>query len=198
MADITIIKGSTFKDVLQWEQPELVYKAITAISKNGSPVITAVAHGVPDGWNVAVVGVKGMTDINAVNWPLKDSDFKVATKLTDDTVELNGVNAADYKEYTSGGFLVYRKPVDLTGYTARMTIKDKVGGTVLETLTTENGKIVIDPVNRTITRTLSAADTAAYTFKKGVFDLEMVSAGAIPTVDKIDSGKVAVEDEVTT
>lgn len=197
--NISITKGKTYSEVLRWEQETYVYVPITAISKvNGSPAITATAHGAPDGWRVVVTGVKGMTDINCQNWPPKDSDWKKATKIDANTVELNSLNAADFKDYTSGGFLIYRAPVDLTGFTARMTIKDKVGGTVLETLTTAGGEIVINTTDYTITRTLDAATTAAYTFKKGVYDMEMVSPDATPVVSEYDSGAVVVEEEVTT
>lgn len=44
----------------------------------------------------------------------------------------------------------------------------------------------------------AATDTAAYTWRKGVYDLEMVSADATPVVTLLDSGAVAVEQEVTT
>lgn len=198
MSDITIVRGDTYSEVLRWEQPVLVYKAITAITKLGAPVITATGHGVPDGWRCAVVSVKGMTEINAANWPLKDKDFHKATVLSSSTVELNDINAADFKDYISGGFLVYYAPVVLTGFTSRMSIKDKIGGTELVSLTTVNSKIVIDTANYKITRTLDATATAALTWKKGVFDHEMVSPDGTPVVTKIDGGAVFVEQEATT
>ena len=198
MSDITIVRSDTYSEVLRWEQPVLVYKAITAITKLGAPVITATGHGVPDGWRCAVVSVKGMTEINAANWPLKDKDFRKATVLSSSTVELNDINAADFKDYISGGFLVYYAPVVLTGFTSRMSIKDKIGGTELVSLTTVNSKIVIDTANYKITRTLDATATAALTWKKGVFDHEMVSGDVTPVVTKIDGGAVFVEQEATT
>lgn len=199
MSDIVIIKGKTWSEVIRWEQPTLVYKAITSISKvGGSAVIGVVGHGVPEGWRVAVVSVKGMVEINAANWPLKDKDFHKATVLTADSIELNDINAADYKDYVSGGFVVYRAPVDLTGFAARMSIKDKVGGTLLESLTSAGGEIDIDTVNYKITRTLDAVTTAAFTWKKGVFDMEMVSPDGTPVVTLLDDGAVLIEQEVTT
>jgi hypothetical protein len=85
-------------------------------------------------------------------------------------------------------------PVDLSGYTARMHIRDKVGGTLLLELTTENGRIEVDDILKEIRRTISADDTADITWRKGVFDLEMVQ---VDYVIKIDSGTVDVADEVT-
>lgn len=197
--DIKIIKGKTYSDALRMEQSTLVYAPVTAISKaGGSPLITATLHGMPDGWRCAVVCAAGMDEINAINWPLKDSDWQIGTVVDGDHVELNAINAACFTPYTSGGFLVYRAPMNMTGFAARMQIKDKIGGVVLEELTTSNGKIVIDVANCKITRTLTAAATELYTWKKGVFDLELVDASIEPVVTLIDSGKVVVEGEVTT
>lgn len=197
LSNLEIIRGKTFSQMLRWEQPVLVYKAITAISKNGPPVITAVGHGVPTGWRVAVVGVLGMTEINARNWPLTDDDFQKATVLTVDTIELNAVNAASFKTYTSGGYLVYRQPVDMTGMTGRMQIRDPSTGALLEDLTTANSKLEINTTDKYIRRVLEAADTSTYTWSKGVFDLELVATGGEP-VYLIDSGNVKVVDEATT
>lgn len=194
--DLELTQGKTFSLVLRWEQPTLVYKAITAISQAGAPVVSSTSHGMPDGWRAACVSVKGMTEINAENWPLKDKDFKKATVPTANSVEFNEINAADYKAYTSGGYLVYRAPVDLAGFTARMTIKDKKGGTTLESLTTVGGEIVLNNTDKTITLTLSATDTAAYTWTKGVYDLELVSSGGVVT--ELLSGSVKINKEVTT
>jgi hypothetical protein len=198
--DFTILQGKTFEHVLRWEALPFVYKAITAITQTLPCRITATAHGMLDGWRVAVVSVKGMTQINAENSPPKAKDFHRATVIDANTVELNDVNSADYKPYTSGGYLQFYTPVDLTGYTARMKIKDRVGGTVLassevadtplDTIT-----ITLDDVEATITITISATDTAALTWTKGVYDLELVSSGGVVT--QLLSGKIAVEKEVT-
>lgn len=197
MADFNIIKGSTFSMPLQWEDDKVSWKPITGITKAAPCVITCPAHGVPEGWRVAVVSVKGMTQINAENDPPKDKDYHVATVLTADTIELNKVNALDFSAYTSGGSLRYFPPVDLTGYAARMTIKDKIGGTLLMSLTTENGGITIDNTAKTITLNISAADTAAIAWKKGVFDLEMVSSGGVVT-KIVEATPITVSGEVTT
>ena len=101
----------------------------------------------------------------------------------------------------SGGILQFNTPVDLTGYVARMKIKDKVGGTVLAS--TEAGdtpldilSIALDTAKSTITLTISATATAALIWTKGVYELEMVSSTGVVTA--ILSGKVTVAKEVTT
>ena len=204
--NLTIVKGKTFNRVVRWSSEPFLYKAITAITKAAPAVITSAAHGIPDGWLVAVVSVKGMTQINAPNQPPKDKDYHKATTATN-TVTLNDVNSSDYTAYTSGGYVQCLTPVDLAGYTARMSVKDKVGGTELFRLDTSTTaavlpythaqpRIAINNTTKTITLTIHAEDTAAMTFKKGVYDLEMVSTGGV--VDLLISGAIIVADEVTT
>lgn len=182
--------------MLRWEAPPIVYKPITNISQAAPAVVTCVGHGIPDGWRVAVVNVKGMTQINAVDEPPKNKDYRQARVVDADTVEFNTVNAASYKAYISGGYLQFNTPVDLAGYSARMSIKDKVGGTELYRLDTDNGRITLDNTSKTIVLLINAADTAALTFKKGVYDLELESAGGVVTL--LLSGDIVVVEEVTT
>jgi hypothetical protein len=194
--DLTIEQGKTFSQVLRWEAPPIIYVPITGILQAAPARITAPSHNCPPGWRVAVVSVKGMSQINAQNTPPKAADYHSATVIDPNTVELNDVNAADFKAYTSGGYLQFNTPVDLTGYSARMSVKDKVGGTVLLSLTTVDGRITIDDLTKSITLTISAVDTAALTWKKGVYDLELVSPGGIVTA--LLAGAVTVSKEVTT
>lgn len=191
-----IVKGATFEHVLRWESAPYIYKAISGITKAAPAVVSSTSHGVPNGWRVAVVSVKGMTEINAKNDPPRTSEYKKATVLTAGTIELNDVNSSEYTTYTSGGYVQFLTPVSLTAYTARMSVKDKVGGTELFRLDTTNARIVISTANYTITLVVSATDTAALTFKKGVYDLEMVSGSGIVT--PLLSGVVNVLNEVTT
>jgi hypothetical protein len=135
-----------------------------------------------------------MEEINASN-PPKEREFVKASVLSSSSLELNSVNSSEYTLYSSGGYVQYYTPVDLTGFDARMQIKDKVGGTQLVLLESP-GAITIDAAAKTITISLSATATAAYTWKKGVYDFEMVSATGDVTC--LLSGKITVTPEVTT
>ncbi len=194
--DFTIEQGKTFNPVLRWEAQPYIYKVITGITQAAPCEVTSVGHGIPDGWRVAVVSVKGMTQINAQNNPPKTSEYRKATVVDVDTIELNDVNSSDFKAYVSGGYLQMLTPVGMAGYTARMSVKDKVGGTELLSLTTENDGIVIDDTNKKIYMLISATDTAALTWVKGVYDLEMVSGDGVVTA--LLTGKITVSKEVTT
>lgn len=84
---------------------------------------------------------------------------------------------------------------DLTGWTARMTIRDAKGGTSLLSLTTANSRITLGGAAGTVTLTISATDTAAITWTRGVYDLELVNGS---TVYRILEGVITVNEEVTT
>lgn len=196
--DLVIQRGKTFEYPVRWAVDPIVYKPITGITNAAPAVITCTSHGAPDGWEVAVVSVKGMTQINCLKFDKKGHALNThkATVASLSTIELNDVNASDFGAYTSGGYIQYDTPADLTGFAARMSIKDKVGGTELLSLTTVNGKIVLDAVARTITLILTATETAALLFPKGVYDLELVSPTGFVTA--VLSGAVTVSKEVTT
>jgi len=195
--NLTIRQGETFTRIVRWESPPIVYRAITAITLAAPVQITAVGHGLKTGWRAAVVSVQGMKQINAEHEPPRESEYQQVTVVDADNVSLNKVNSSEFDAYVSGGYLQFNTPVSLAGFSARMSIKDRVGGTELLPITTGiDARIVLDDVNHTITITISAADTALLTFTKGVYDLELVSGALV--VSTLYSGSVTVTKEVTT
>lgn len=194
--DIEIIQGKTFEKVLRWETEPFLFTAILGMSNTAPVRITTGVHGIPDGWRVAVVDAGGMTELNAASNPPKSADFRRATVVDTTHIEFNPISAGNYGTWTSGGYLQWYTPHDLTGYTARMAVKDKVGGTVLLSLTTENGGIVIDASAKTITLAITATDAAALTWTSGVYDLELVSTTGVVT--QLMYGSISVTKEVTT
>lgn len=183
-----IYQGSTFNEVLRWESSNKIYKPITNISQNAPCIITSTAHGLPDGWRVKITNVGGMKEINS------SDTYHVIKKLTADTIELNAINSIGYTAYTSGGVLEYNEPVNLTGYTARMQIREKIDSDiVIKELTTENGGITIDTTNYKITINISAADTSLFTFSSAVYSIELVST----TVTPFANGTLTLIREIT-
>lgn len=87
-------------------------------------------------------------------------------------------------------------PVNLTGYTGRLQIRANVKSeTVLHEATTENGGISIDAAKGEVTLTIPAASSAAWSWDKGVYDLELVSSSG--AVKRFIEGSVQVSPEVT-
>lgn len=88
-------------------------------------------------------------------------------------------------------------PVNLTDCTLRMQMRKTVNDTnVLDTLTTENGKLEIsNAVEGKIKIKIEPAVSSAYTFERGVYDLEVVFPDL--SVYRIIEGAVTTVPEVT-
>jgi hypothetical protein len=86
-------------------------------------------------------------------------------------------------------------PVDFTDSTARLHVRSKFGVTEkLIDLTTENGGIELG-ADGSIELSMTAAQTAALTFGRGVYDLEIVPPAGEPY--KIIKGNVFLKREAT-
>lgn len=89
-----------------------------------------------------------------------------------------------------------KTPVNLTGCTARMQVRAKVGASeVLLSLTTENGGIALGGAAGTVELLIDDEATAAITWTSGVYDLEIVFPGG--QVRRLMYGSVSVSPEVT-
>jgi hypothetical protein len=194
--DISIKQGATWSQVFRYEAAPVVYKAITAMPSKTPVRFTVTAHGMPDGWRCAVSGIKGPTDLNYKGTAPKAENYYIGTVVDANTIEFNDVNAGEMADYVSGGVLQYNTPVDMTGFTARMQIRSSVTatGTPLAELTSGDGDIVIDNVGKTITVTISATETAGFSFSNAVYDIELVDGSMVIS---FLSGKVTLQKEVT-
>jgi hypothetical protein len=86
--------------------------------------------------------------------------------------------------------------VDLTGYTARMQVRRSTSAPdVLIELSSANGKISISALTGTVTLIFSATTTAAFDWRRGKYDLELVAPDGIVT--RLVEGEIAVSREVT-
>ncbi|RRV80340.1 hypothetical protein [Stutzerimonas stutzeri] len=185
--DLHIVQGSTLRDTLRLMQPRYEYRPITALG--GSPLRLTVDHGLPGNWLAWVEGVNGMQGVNRS--PQTERPHRV-TVVDAATLEINALSAFGLNP--NGGQLIYKPPVDLTGAKARMQIRAGLGGAVLLELTTENGGLAITGPG-TLTRTLSAAQTAALAWTDAVYDLEVQYPDG--TVQRYLQGAVTVSREVT-
>ena len=187
--DFCMALGETFAPIIRWGSDVLSSKAITAVSQAAPAVVTAAAHGVPDGWLVAVVGVAGMTQINTQNYPPRGTDWVKASLVDTNNVQLNKVSSAGYAAYTSGGFLVFNTPVSLAGATGVFTIWDApVGGNVLATLTSSPAAGLT--LNDTTKQILPVLATAALLWNTGYYRLDITDSTGVTT--QVLSGTIAV------
>lgn len=185
-------QGSTFSETLHWESNKKVYIPILAIAKAAPTIVqTTINHNLPGTWRVRLANVGGMKEINSA-----EDEYYLGTSISSTSVELNAVNSLGYTAYTSGGVLEYNEPVNLTGFTARMQLREKLDSTtVLAEYTTENGKIVIDTATSKITVLVDPITTAGYTFSTAVYSLEVISPGS--QVTQLIVGNITLVKEVT-
>jgi hypothetical protein len=174
-----IYEGSTFQETFRWESQTKSYAQISAITKAAPCVITTQSsHTCPVNWRVRVTGVAGMKEINITS----DDEYYLVTSKTNNTVTLNQVNSANYTTYTSGGILEWNTPIDLTGYTAQMQIRETLdSSTVIYELTTANGGITINTTDYTITILIPANITRDFNFTTAVYSLELNYGGVVTT-----------------
>ena len=83
----------------------------------------------------------------------------------------------------------FKKPINLTGYGARMQIR-AADGSLIADLSTQNGKIVLGGAAGTIELVLTAAETTVMTFATALYDLKLIA----PNGDEIRflQGKVTL------
>jgi hypothetical protein len=163
--DLHIIQGATLRKPLLLMQPVYQYHAISAIQQTAPLLLSVPAHGLVGSWPIWIEGVSGWSELN------KDKtreQFRLAKVVDANTLELNSINGLGRSG--SGGVLVYQAPVDLTGCSAQMMVRDASGALLLD-LSTANGRLVFG--DGRIVITLTAAETAAITWTKGVYDFEL-------------------------
>lgn len=87
-------------------------------------------------------------------------------------------------------------PVNLTGCTAEMHIREKIeSNTILMTLSTTNGRVILGGALGTVTLRITDEDTAPITWKSGVYDLKIT----FPSGDSIYfvEGSITADKKVT-
>jgi hypothetical protein len=89
-------------------------------------------------------------------------------------------------------------PTDLTGFTARMDIRDPDTGALLISLTTTNGRILMGDTNLTVTLLLTDVETRDAVWSLGVYDFELKDSAGTGDVATYFEGEFCIEDEQTT
>lgn len=85
--------------------------------------------------------------------------------------------------------------IDMTGYSARLQIRDSVDSSSYHYEAVSGGDITISGVAGSIALSIPAADTAAFTFVRAVYDLEVTDAAG--NVTTIVEGVVKRRKQVT-
>lgn len=193
---ITITRGKTFEFGFLYAEDELLYLPITAMPSTAPVRLTIVGHGVPDGWPVQVRCVKSPAELNS-----GEDESYIARVIDADTIELNAVNAHCWKAFSGSGLLVFNKPMQLTGWSCRAQVRDRVGGEVLFTWHSDpaespDEEIEVDLAHSAFVLKMDAATAAALEWKRGKYDVEAIAPGGeVYALTAISDVEVA--DEVT-
>lgn len=199
VVDITIVKGKTFEFMYRYADAELVYLPILGMPSTTPVRLTLAAHGIPDGWPVRIEDLRRPEGLSSEESGCGSHYF--ATLIDANTIELNQVSVSGARPWAGGGVVVFNRPFDLSGCSARMQIRDRVDGALLLSLSsdpavTRDGSIQIDTGLAALIAKLEPTKTASLSWARGVYDLELITPGGdIYPVAAVS--KVAVSPEVT-
>lgn len=180
-----IARGATYRDTRRFMQPRREYRTISAIAPAAPLLITAPGHGLVGDWLAWVGGATGFPNLNRE--PGRQAAHRVEV-IDINTLEINALSGVGLSP--AGGQLIYQPPVDLTGATARLEIREREeGGAVLLALSSGDG---ISPgAPGTLVVEISAADTEAFTWTSAWYDLDITFPDG--TVSRFFRGQVTVE-----
>jgi len=194
--DIEIQRGRTFEFAYRRADMQINYAPISGMPSTTPVRLTAPNHGIPDGWRVGVEKVIRPEELNT-----SSGDYYIATFIDANTIELNGVRTDDWRPFVTSGALYFNRPFDLTGCSARMQVRRTLDGPVLLSLSSDpqavrDGEIELDVSLSSIIVRLSAAATAAITWTRAVYDIELITAeGHVQSVTPVSA--VSILPEVT-
>jgi hypothetical protein len=92
--------------------------------------------------------------------------------------------------------MAWNSPIPLTNLTAKMQIRENIDAALLLELNTENGGIVINPTDYTITVKMTSSQTSAFSFTTAVYSLELTSSTS-GKVTTFIAGNLSLIREVT-
>lgn len=180
---LRLIRGATYRDTRRLMQPIREYRAVSAIIAAAPLSLTVPGHGLVGDWLAWVTGTTGLPDLNRT--PGRQNPHRVEV-VDADTLKINCANGAGARPESGAGQLIYQPPVDLTGATARLTIREREdGGAALLELAVAAG------APGTLVVEISAAETAAIDWVSGWYNLDVTFADG--TVSRFFHGPVTVE-----
>lgn len=166
-------QGSTFNQIFRWESKTLEYATIESINKS-APCLLTVHTGQPTpppSWRVRITGAGGMKEINLNDQP---EAYYISTNTIGRDVTINEINSVNYGVYTSGGVLSWYEPVPLIGYTAQLQIRKNISSAdIITELTSADGDIVFDNVDKTIQVKIAKEITRDFDFTTAVYSFEL-------------------------
>jgi hypothetical protein len=186
-APLPIYQGTTLVKQFNWYGGGKVCTSIDGVTIGCPTIISCLSHGMATGKTpIEIHGVQGARDLNQETIALYiDADsFSVPIDTGGKTYDADT------------GSVSYHAVKDLSGYTARMHIRELIDdATTIVELTSAAGDIGIVVETALITITIAADVTAAFDFEEAVYDLELISGTNVVT--RLVEGDVTLIKEVT-
>jgi len=189
VTEIKIQQGATFNRTWNWYGGGKICREVTSIDTGCPTTLTTAAHLLPTGDTPVYLEARGARELDTKGKEV----LATYVSATEFSVPINTLG----KTYSSPSVVMsYYAPKGLTGYIARMSIRENIDDTtaILE-LTSAGGDITITLANAAVTVTISATVTATLDFEEAFFDLELEDTGGVVT--RLVEGKVLLSDEVT-
>lgn len=184
-AALRIVRSATLRNTLRLMQPRREYREITGIDPSAPLRLTVPGHDLAGDWLAWLSGVSGMSTLNRE--PPRQLPHRVEV-IDDNTLEINAVSGVGQRP--AGGQLIYQAPVDLTGATARLVVREEADGGA-ELLVLASGAGITAGPPGTLVVEMSAADTAGIGWTSGWYHLDVTFSDG--TVSRFFRGPVTVE-----
>lgn len=195
---LKVPRGATFRKGWVWYDGEDVIKPITVITRGFHTEITAPLHGFPStDIPVALLDVGELNTLDASGNPSFATKNRILAHALDANKFSVEVDSSEFSAYDgTGGYVVYRPPKNLTGYTARMQFRATVNAAdILLELTSGNG-ITLGGAEGTIDMVLTDAQTTAFAKNAGVWNIELTAPVPSLDVTRFDEGTIELTADV--
>ena len=192
--DIEIKQGSQFQDAFHWYGGGILCASIEAVTEGCPTIVQVTGHGLPS-ISETPIYIRNVRGARSLNSGSLECDMAKATYVDVDNFSVK-VDTGNERYKSDSGSIEWYQPKDLTDWTARMQIREKIDDIApLVSLTSDAGDIVISIPDARITFTIGTTTTEGLDFVEGVYDLELVDpAGEAITLLE---GKVTLRKEVT-
>jgi hypothetical protein len=189
--NITIEQGATFSLGFNWYGAGKICKLIENLTPGCPTLVTITGHGLPSlsPTPVYISHVQGATRANNTKVPVK------ATYVDANSFYV-GADTVDQTYKANTGLVTWFAATDLTGYIARMHIRESIDdATPVDDLTSAGGDITLSAPDGRIVVTIEDTVTATYEFDEAVYDLEVEDTNGVTT--RLLYGTVTLSKEVT-
>lgn len=180
---LVINPGRVLLQAFRWAESARTYRTVTAVSLSAPCLLTVPGHGLPDAWPFRLEGIKGPDLLNSdPEDPVSCYRAQVASA---DTLQLE-LSTLGQKPLVGQAALSYLKPVDLSGYSARFTLKTAARATT----NLFQGPAAVDLANQRITVTLADEITQAFPSGRAWYALDVLDDQG--NVYAVDAGEALV------